>query len=59
MKELSLNILDITENSVKAGATLTEILIEEITERVVTLRRVRPTAITSARDLQRSSMRLS
>ncbi len=30
MKELSLNILDITENSVKAGATLTEIFIEEI-----------------------------
>lgn len=29
MKELSLNILDITENSVKAGATLTQILIEE------------------------------
>lgn len=29
MKELSLNILDITENSVKAGATLTEIRIEE------------------------------
>ena len=29
MKELSLNILDITENSVKAKATLTEILIEE------------------------------
>lgn len=30
MKELSLNILDITENSVKAGATLTEIsLIED------------------------------
>ena len=29
MKELSLNILDITENSVKAGATLTEILITE------------------------------
>ena len=29
MKELSLNILDITENSVKAGATLTEIYIEE------------------------------
>lgn len=29
MKELSLNILDITENSVKAGATLTEILVEE------------------------------
>ena len=29
MKELSLNILDITENSVKAGATLTEIRITE------------------------------
>ena len=29
MKELSLNILDITENSVKAGASLTEILITE------------------------------
>ncbi len=29
MKELSLNILDITENSVKAGATLTEIAITE------------------------------
>ncbi len=29
MKELSLNILDITENSVKASATLTEILIDE------------------------------
>ena len=29
MKELSLNILDITENSVKAGATLTEISIWE------------------------------
>lgn len=29
MKELSLNILDIAENSLKAGATLTEILIEE------------------------------
>ncbi|MCR5207449.1 MAG: sensor histidine kinase [Eubacterium sp.] len=29
MKELSLNILDVTENSVKAGATLTEIIIEE------------------------------
>ena len=29
MKELSLNILDITENSVKAGATLTEITIRE------------------------------
>lgn len=29
MKELSLNILDISKNSVKAGATLTEILIDE------------------------------
>lgn len=29
MKELSLNILDVAENSVKAGATLTEILINE------------------------------
>ena len=29
MKELSLNILDITENSVKAGATLTHIILEE------------------------------
>ncbi len=32
MKELSLNILDITENSVKAGATLTEITIEEASD---------------------------
>ncbi len=32
MKELSLNILDITENSVKAGATLTEITIDETDE---------------------------
>lgn len=29
MKELSLNILDIAENSVKAGAALTEITVEE------------------------------
>ena len=29
MKELSLNILDVAENSVKAGATLTQILINE------------------------------
>ena len=29
MKELSLNILDITENSVKAGASLTQILLTE------------------------------
>ncbi len=29
MKELSLNLLDIVENSVKAGATLTEILLEQ------------------------------
>ena len=34
MKELSLNILDITENSVKAKATLTEI---DITETADTL----------------------
>jgi anti-sigma regulatory factor (Ser/Thr protein kinase) len=32
MKELSLNILDVTENSVKAGAALTEILLEETDE---------------------------
>ena len=36
MKELSLNILDIAENSVKAKATLTEILIRE-DERTLTL----------------------
>jgi len=35
MKELSLNILDITENSVKAKATLTEILIEESDEQLI------------------------
>ena len=29
MKEISLNILDISENSVKAGATLTEIYVDE------------------------------
>lgn len=29
MKELSLNILDIAENSVKAGATLTQLLLDE------------------------------
>ena len=29
MKELSLNILDITENSTKAGATLVEIILDE------------------------------
>ena len=32
MKELSLNILDIAENSVKAGATLTSILLDETEE---------------------------
>ncbi len=37
MKELSLNILDITENSVKAKASLVEILIEE-TEDLLTIR---------------------
>lgn len=35
MKELSLNILDITENSVKAGATLTEISLCENDDRMV------------------------
>ncbi len=35
MKELSLNILDVAENSVKAGATLTEILIDENDETLV------------------------
>lgn len=35
MKELSLNILDIVENSVKAGATLTEIRLNETPERLV------------------------
>lgn len=35
MKELSLNILDITENSVKAGATLTEIAIDETNENII------------------------
>ena len=34
MKELSLNILDITENSVKAGATLTQIALEETDETI-------------------------
>ncbi len=36
MKELSLNILDIAENSVKAGATLTEIIIDE-TDKTLTV----------------------
>ncbi len=35
MKELSLNILDVTENSVKAGATLTEILLEQSENRLI------------------------
>ena len=35
MKELSLNILDIAENSVKAGATLTEIAIDETEEKLI------------------------
>ncbi len=39
MKELSLNILDIAENSVKAGATLTEISISESdTELVISIK---------------------
>jgi len=37
MKEISLNILDITENSTKAKATLTKILLDE-TEDILTLR---------------------
>jgi len=37
MKELSLNILDVTENSVKAGASKTEILLEE-TEDTLTIK---------------------
>lgn len=36
MKELSLNILDVAENSVKANATLTEIRLDE-TEEILTL----------------------
>lgn len=35
MKELSLNILDIAENSVKANATLTEISIEELEDKLI------------------------
>ena len=35
MKELSLNILDIAENSVKAGAKLTQILIDETQTEIV------------------------
>lgn len=38
MKELSLNILDIAENSVKAGADLIEILVEETREQTLILR---------------------
>ena len=39
MKELSLNILDIVENSVKAGATLTEIVLDETEEQLtITIR---------------------
>ena len=37
MKEISLNILDIAENSVKAGATLTEITVNE-TDDTLTLK---------------------
>ena len=35
MKELSLNILDIVENSVKAKASLTEIIINEDDEHLI------------------------
>ena len=39
MKELSLNILDIAENSVKARANLTEIIIDETESRLsITIR---------------------
>ncbi len=34
MKEISLNILDIAENSVKAGASLTEILVDETADTI-------------------------
>ncbi len=37
MKELSLNILDITENSVKAGATLTQIFLEETVDKLTVI----------------------
>ena len=37
MKELSLNILDITENSVKAGATLTQIILEETDDKLTVI----------------------
>ena len=53
MKELSLNILDIAENSVKAKATLTEILIDEDEEKLtITIRDngcgMKPDTVTSA-----------
>ena len=35
MKEISLNILDIAENSVKAGASLTEIIINEDNDKLI------------------------
>ena len=35
MKEISLNILDIAENSVKAGALLTEIIIDESADELI------------------------
>lgn len=35
MKEISLNILDIAENSVKAGAALTEIIIDETEDELI------------------------
>ena len=35
MKELSLNILDITENSIKAGASLTEITLDETDDTLI------------------------
>ena len=35
MKELSLNILDIAQNSFSAGASLTEVILDETTETLV------------------------
>ncbi len=47
MKELSLNILDITENSVKAKATLVEISITETNEKLTLIIKDNGTGMTS------------
>ena len=52
MKELSLNILDIVENSVKAGASLTEITVTE-TEDTLTLS-VKDNGCGMSEDIERS-----